>query len=448
MHTAMAKGALFLLASLRGLPLASALHKLEKSQWWSGNQIEVYRNQNFSKLINHCANYVPFYREFFREAGIDSRKMTADELKFLPVISKTDLRQDMVRFMADGDSGRIEEAKTSGSTGIALHFPKSLNASAFQLAAMYRGHRWHGVEPGAKEARLWGVPVNRATRYKTRVKDLMLNRFREREYNLNQEILLGFCNNIMMRKPEYIMGYTSMVAQFAQFLEERGIDGTVYGLKMVKCTSETVTQEHRAIVGRVFGCPLVSEYGAAETGLIAFECEKGSMHIMSDCCIVELLDQKDDSCDGNLKEVVVTNLHNYAMPIVRYRVGDFAISSDRNCECGRVFPVLDNVIGRVANVIKSEDGRRWHSIILYYIMKGLDERGGGVVQFRVRQTTIDRLEFDLVPDTNFGPHVIEYLTQQCARTFGANMKVSFATVRNIERDASGKLRDFVSMLPS
>ena len=441
-----AKLTLECLTSIRKQPVFKALALLEKSQYWAQPELLAYQNQKLLRLLGHCQQNVPFYRTRFPEQVFSENQLALDHLKAYPVIDKAIMRQHLNEFIAADGQGPTEHAKTSGSTGVALHFPKSLQASAFQLGAMYRGHRWHGIEPGALEARLWGIPVNPLSRCKVHLIDRLLNRFREIEYNLTPSVLDDFYVKLLKRKPAYLMGYTSMVSQFAHYLEETEKNGRALNLKMVKCTSETIHDTDRARIERAFGCPLVSEYGAAEAGVIAFQCEAGSLHLMADCCIVEFLDPPDNADESGLKEIVVTNLDNFATPIVRYKIGDLAEPIDTPCTCGRMLPCVRNIVGRVSDIVKSVDGRRWHSIIFYYIMKGLEEKHGGVKQFKVIQTSLTNIDFIIVPGPDYTSLAEQYIIAMCKKHFGATMRVSIQIVSIIEREKSGKLRDFISKI--
>ncbi|THB80832.1 MAG: phenylacetate--CoA ligase family protein [Desulfobacteraceae bacterium] len=446
MNRMLAQYILRYLTQLGKIPLWKSFEFLEESQWWDQKQFRDYQEEKLQKLLVHSQQNVPFYKTWFLQSGHKPSDISLDNLSLLPAISKAQLRENLNEFIATEYSEPVEEAKTSGSTGVSLHFPKSLKSSAFQLGAMYRGHRWYGVEPGAKEARLWGIHVNPLSRFKMVTRDILLNRFREREYNLYPDTLKDFTAKLIRLKPEYLMGYTSMVAQYAHFLNNTGYDGSIFGLKMVKCTSESIHDDDRAIVEKVFGCPLVSEYGAAETGLISFQCDHGCNHVMEDCCIVEYVQPEEPLDDKNLKEIIVTNLDNFAMPVLRYRVGDFVVPSDRICHCGRKSGVIEKIVGRVSDIIRTSDGRQWHSIILYYIMKGLDEKFGGVIQFKVFQKQVDTLEFFIVPEKKLPDSALEYVREKCTESFGPMMHVEFNIVDSIPRESSGKLRDFVSDL--
>ena len=446
MKTSVAKNILRAISYVRRENIWQSLEFLENSQWWTYERIQEYQQKKLVKLITHCSEKVPFYMRWFEDNSCTPLDIKLHNIDLLPVIDKSFLRDNIGQFIALDCEGPIEWAKTSGSTGIPLHFPKSLKSSAFQRAAMYRGHRWHGVEVGAKEARLWGIPVSKISRYKVVLIDYLLNRFRQREPHNSSAVFDDFCTRLKKRGAVYLAGYTSLVRQFAEYLKDTGRRGLEYGFKMVKCTSETIFDSDREIIEAVFGCPLVSEYGAAETGVIAFQCEAGSQHLMSDCCIVEFLDPKDKIGDPDLKEVVVTNLNNFTLPFLRYRIGDLAIPSLENCSCGRELPLVRKIVGRVDDVIKASDGCHWLSSFLEDLLKELAIKHRSIAQFKVLQSEMGKLEFLLVPKENFTPEFKAYLRKKCMEYFDGKMEIDIRLVDNIPREASGKLRYFVSTI--
>jgi phenylacetate-CoA ligase len=364
----------------------------------------------------------------------------------IPVLTKGDFQKNVGDMLVANPGRRLTLAKTSGSTGVPLKFYKDRDSSGYTLAAMYRGHRWHDVDMGAREAKLWGVPVNFWERQRARIRDCFLNRFREKEYNLRNNILGNFHSKLRRKKPAYLMGYSSMVYEFARYLEANGLDGRGLRLKMVKCTSESIHDVYRETIERVFGCKLVSEYGAAETGVIAFECPQGSQHLMTDCVYIHFVEQ-DLELDGcRTAKILVTDLHNRATPVINYEIGDIVVPSTRSCRCGRPFPIVERILGRLGDVVVTPSGERFHSIIFYYIMKGLAGHGGGVRAFRVYQEAVDRLRVMLARDEHFSHESMRFLKREFNKHFGSEMKVEFELCEAIPRDRSGKLRDFVQKL--
>ena len=448
MNQLIAKKLLIMLERLRGEPIDLYLRELLENEKLDLEQLKELQWRKFTELLKHAYENSPYYRELFRREGLHPSDIrSASDVAKIPALTKAEFQINASKMLIDNPPRQMTLAKTSGSTGDPLKFYKDRKSSGYTMAAMYRGHLWHGLDIGAKEAMLWGVPVNFGQRQKTRARDIVLNRFREREYNLKDHILRDFYNKMIRRKPAYLMGYSSMVYEFARFLREEGLDGKCLGLRLVKCTSETIQDIYRETIEDVFGCNIVSEYGAAETGLIAFECDKGNHHLLLDCAYVHYVEQ-DILVDGEpLKKILVTDLHNYAVPIINYEVGDTVVTSDHTCPCGRPFPLLKRIIGRLGDVVLTPSGQRLHSIIFYYIMKGLTDKGGGIKSFKVYQKAQDRLKVMLVKDKKFKQKSLEFLSKEFQRHFGPEMKIDFEFCDAIPREQSGKLRDFVQEVP-
>jgi phenylacetate-CoA ligase len=164
---------------------------------------------------------------------------------------------------------------------------------------------------------------------------------------------------------------------------------------------------------------------------------------MLDCVYIHYVEQ-EMAVDGMpVSKILVTDLFNHAVPVINYEVGDTVVTSQRTCPCGRPFPLLERIIGRLGDVVFTPDGQRLHSIIFYYIMKGLTDKGGGIRSFKVYQKAQDKLRVVLVTDEKFTQGSLEFLEKEFERHFGPKMDVDFEFSDLIPREKSGKLRDFV-----
>lgn len=430
--------------NLRGEYINDYLTDLETSQWYSPLALKELQLEKLKMLLNHAYKNVLWYRKKFQERNIvpdDIR--TLDDLKILPILTKHDLRSQTAILTAQGYSGRKSIAKTSGSTGISVKFSKDRQSSGYGRAAMYRGHRWFGVDIGDREARLWGVPIGVKERMVHRLADYFLNRFRQTSFELSDIILENYLMCILKNKPKYLMGYPSMVYQFAHFLKERKIDLRSC-FAMVKVTSESLYEYQRTLIADIFQCPVVNEYGAAETGLIGFECPYHSMHLMPECVIVEEYGE-DELLDGN-SELVVTDLNNYALPIIRYKLGDRGKLSTDACKCGRGLPLIDKIQGRSSDIVYKADRTPVHSSVFSYVLKEVIRIGGGVRQYKVYQDEIGQLRMEIVKDSGYKQTSEQIIKEIICRKFGNGMRLDISYVNEIQREKSGKLRYFVSML--
>lgn len=433
-----AQSAFQLAQFVRNEHITQVLNELKNNELMPEGKIYEMRIAKLRRLLRYALSYSPYYQK--RLNGINlSQIQTFDDLGKIDPLTKEELRRNVKLITSQKAVSRIRTAKTSGSTGIPLIFPKDSITSAYHYAAMYRGHSWYGLKIGDREARLWGVPVDNTARMKVKVKDYFLNRFREKEYNLKQHILDDFYYKLNKFRPKYIMGYGKMLYEFGLYLKERNIDLGHLKLKMVKYTSENMKAEEKAIVKDACCCPVVSEYGAAETGVISFQCPSGNHHIMSDCVLVEYLNIEGQK--HGLKEILITDLNNLSFPIIRYRLGDFVIPTKEKCKCGLPFPLLGEVNGRYSEAF-SVDGRRFHSIIFYYIIKGLTDRNKALLQFRVVQKSPVTFCYQLAC-TRQERDIEEYLVNKTKHELGRDVEIQIDYFANLPRETSGKLRDFV-----
>lgn len=441
MNRAIAKGLFLALERVRGERVDLYLTELEHNQRESADVIRQIQRNKLATLLQYVVVHNDFYRQKFRSHD------PLNNFTDLPVLGKQELREHFKEVVTPERAATVGLVKTSGSTGEPLTFYRDRIVFGYTLASVYRAHRWYGIDIGAKEAMLWGIPAAWRSRLTMRVRDLMLNRFRESEYNLAPTVLEKFYRDLCRKRPEYVYGYSSMVYEFALFVKTQRLPTWGLQLKAVICTAEMLHDYQRELIEAVFGCGAVSEYGSAETGVISYECPSGSHHVSDDCVLVEVVDENGQPLPpGVVGRVTVTVLHSFAAPIIRYQLGDYASLRATPCGCGVNLSVIEKLVGRTSGVIVTPAGRCHHSIAVYYIMKGYADKFGGVRQFRVRQTHIDRLEFHVAASESFTEESQGWIKREAQRTFGDSMRIEFYMHDQIERSRSGKLTDFESTL--
>lgn len=434
MKTSVAASIFRAIEAIRGENVVEYLAELEATQFQPAQEILRLQRLKVELLLDSARRSSAFYRD-----------RLPDRWESVPLLLKEELRDRARDIVAVGHPGRVQLCKTSGSTGVPLKFYRDSTVFGYTLAALYRGHRWHGLEIGAKEAMLWGIPSEPIARTKMHLRDLVLNRFREREYDLSPEVLQSFYDDCRRKRPAYVFGYTSMVYEFALFLQDRQIDGRALKLHAAICTAESIPDNQRAVIEEQLGCRVVSEYGSAETGIISYQCAAGSHHVSDDTVLLELLDDAGRPvADGEIGRVVITVLHSQCAPIIRYALGDLAIRKAGTCSCGVNLSMLDQIVGRSSGIIVTPSGRCFHSIALYYIMKDFAGKFGNVRQFKAIQTHPDHIELHLVLDASSTVESESYLMQLVKKKFGNDMRVTFIKADMIPRNASGKMSDFES----
>ena len=439
----LAKGLYTVATRLRGENVDRNLELLKQSQWLSRQELRDLQWSRLLSLIDHAIANSPYYGRLFAEHGLSRQSIISpDDLQRIPLLTKEALRKEYDAIRVTNGHHKYSMAKTSGSTGLSLKFFKDRRASGNGRAAMYRGHTWYGADIGDREARLWGVHLRLKDRWVMHAGDYLLNRFRARSLDLTDHVLNEFFVRMKRLKPVYLMGYSSMVYQFAKYLTREKMDGSQLALRFVKVTSETLPDFQRQLIEEVFQCPVASEYGAAEVGIVSFECPEHGHHIASENVYVEEM----ASPTGLASELVITDLNNLLSPIIRYRIGDLGRLSSGTCPCGRGLPLLEDIQGRVSDIVYRADGQPAHSLLFYYILKELTARDGGIAQYRFIQEAKGKLRIELVRSERYSAATLDLLTSLLIEQLGPGMALDFRFVDRIAREPSGKLRDFISRI--
>ncbi|MGB0127260.1 MAG: hypothetical protein WBP72_06435, partial [Rhodocyclaceae bacterium] len=311
-------------------------------------------------------------------------------------------------------------------TGRPLVFYRNKDWDAWHRASVFRGYSWYGVDPWECNGYLWGYNFSPLKQAKTKLLDFLQNRFRlfsYRDDEINQ-----FLDKL--RSASYLGGYSSMIYEIAKKVNSSG-RAAEFKLKMVKGTSEKIFEGYHAESLRAFGRKITSEYGAAEAGIIAFECPHGNMHINMETVLVEVIDH----------EIVVTNLVSKSFPIIRYKLGDYVdVDLDTKCPCGMAHPIIKDVVGRVGKVIY---GARttYPSLTLYYVFKNLAMTHDLVFNYQATQK--ERGKLGVAIEGVLSDSHRQLLMQEFQRYFGEDMAVEIHHGANLK--SSGKKRvDFIS----
>lgn len=421
------------------------LDDLKSKQFESRSSLEGRREARLGGTLKIARERVAYYRDAWRDIAVDDRESAVEQLARLPLLSKAQLQQNFLRLAVSPLPSRVTRKTTGGSTGQAVTVLKDREALAREMAATWLAYGWFGVEIGDKSARFWGNPHTWQRRLRSAAVRIAVRRINFSAFAFNDTDLDRYYAKALAYRPAFLYGYVSMLEAFARRLKQMGIDGRNLGLKSVVTTSEVLGEPQRRLLSDVFGVPVQNEYGCGEVGPIAYDCERGSLHIVAENLVVELLlPDGSPAGPGEDGEVVVTDLANSAMPLIRYRVGDFASWGDE-CPCGRAWPVLKRVWGRAYDFVEAQDGRRYHGEYLMYIFEDLKDSMGGVPQFQVVQRTRESLDVSIVDPCGLDSATEAAVVEAFAARF-PDMKVNVHVVAGITRTPSGKLRLIQNLL--
>lgn len=419
-----------------GINILKYIDKLNGSQKCSGEELKKIQLTKLNMLIKHSQIYVPYYNECTQVNTIED----IYDLKKLPLINKKEIRENISKFRTSQCCKRLISKTTGGSTGAPVTVLKTNVAMAQELAATWRGYGWAGIDIGDKQARFWGVPHDRVSKIKAQLIDFMCNRYRFSAFNFTGIDLLRYHKILQKYKPKYFYGYVSMIIQYAEFLIKNRLN-TPSLLSCIITTSEVLTYKDRTLLQEVFKCPVYNEYGCGEIGTIAHECECGSLHVNDENIILEILDENQNPVKkGEYGEIVVTELNNYAMPLIRYRIGDYGCIGVEPCKCGRKLTLLKEIKGREYDFLINKEGKKFHGEFFLYIIEDIKKEDGVINGVQFVQKKIEKLEINIVSGKGFKKTHKKKIVDRLREGFDPNIVIEFHEKDSIKREESGKLR--------
>lgn len=393
----------------------------------------------------HACASVPFWRSRFVGAKLDPGNIREiSDLSRLPVLTKTDLRAQGELLLAQGmQRETLHEHTTSGSTGVSVTVYRDEPCQQFKRGATLRCDEWTGWRLGERVAAIWGNPNIRVD-WKGKLRSALL----DRTYvyldtlKMNEQSMQIFAETLVAKPPSLLFGHAHSLYLFASYLRAKR-PGTTIRPKAVLSTCMVLHDFERELVGSVFECPVINRYGCEEVSLIACECRQGEgLHINAECVYVELIDEQGRSCPpGKPGRVVVTDLRNRAMPMIRYEVGDMAVWADKPCSCGRTLPLLARIEGRVADYVLTKAGDYISGISL---TENFAVKIPGVAQMQIIQEEVDRFTFNIVKGNDFSDQSLAVLAEQVERHFGKDTRYTTVFMETVPQEPSGKYRFCIS----
>lgn len=423
---------------LRGERVIKYYKQYDHFQWMSSQDIHNYQLRRLGEILHHALTTVPYYKQLYQSSNFDPETIgTLDDLSFYPTISKTDIVNNYTALHSSKYQTFTSKKTTGGSTGQAVTVTKNVDALARERAATWVGYSWAGIGIGDVQARFWGVPLTTKGKLMYKAIDFISNRSRLSAFNINNVNMEKYYKRLVKLKPAYLYGYVSMIVEFSSFIISNNYP-KLHSLKCIITTSEILDSVSRTLIETAFGVKVFNEYGCGEVGSIAHECEQGNMHLMSSNLIVEI--DNTESVNSQSGEILVTDLYNYTMPLIRYRLGDYATLSRQECKCGRGLPIISKIHGRAYDVIIDPAGNKHHPEVLMYIFEELKSNSADIKQFQVVQKDSELLLIRLVVDAGYNRNSEEMIRKLIHKKIHPGIRPVFKYVNAIDREKSGKLR--------
>jgi phenylacetate-CoA ligase len=430
-------------------PTFAMLAEIERTQWRSREGIEAYQTQRLNQLLASALAHSPWHAGRLRAASLDDAvsadRATLADLARLPTMNKRDARDNVEQLVWRGIPGGVFPYTTGGSSGEPLIFYFGRERQASDAAGRMRARRWWGVEPGEREAYLWGAPVelNKTDRIKT-LRDRLVNQLVLNAFAMSPERMDDYLDALQAWQPQCLYGYASSVALLAAHAEARQRTLRLPQLRVVCTTGEPLYPHQRELIARVFGAPVANEFGSRDIGFTAHEAPGGQMLLMSESHIVEVLDEAGQPvAPGEAGEAVITGLASVAQPFIRYRTGDVLRVSSAPAAGGQGLHVIAEVTGRQTDFVVAADGRVMHALAVIYVLRAVP----GIAQFKCVQHALDRMEVQIVPDADWNEAARDAVVAGLRARLGDALQVDLRMLDEIPPEASGKHRYVVSHVP-
>ncbi len=431
---------------LKGKRTLPYLHFLRKTQWWSLEQLRELQLKRLHSLLSHAYSNVPYYRQIFSKLRITPDDIkTVNDIVRLPILTKADIKNNINRIIATNYKRRdLLLSSTGGSTGEPMRFFVDKEWRAWNMAAAYRQWSWAGYNLGDKMAYLWGAPQDLSIQatLTAKINNSLSRTIYLDAYDMTEENMDRYVKVLRNFKPKVINAYALAIYLTARYMQKRGIDDIKPKAILTSC--EMLFDHQRAAVERVFGCEVFDYYSGRDTTLQAGECpEHSGYHLTIENAVVEFVRDGNPVAPRQLGKIIITDLSNYAMPFIRYEIGDLGVPSDEMCSCGRELPLMKSVEGRTTDIFRRSDGGYVTCTGLAMATKDLKN----IKQIQIIQKTTGQVTLNVVREDNYTDKDSELLKTVIKRYLGDQINVEISFVESIALTRSGKYRFTISEIP-
>lgn len=423
---------------LKGFPLSDAEDKIKYLNSLSPNALKNWQNKKKWDIAKyHLKN-----NEFYRNKLKDKLPEFWEEI---PILKKNDFQISLDKLTSETfNSKELYTGYTSGSSGHPFRYAKDKYSHAMTWALIKNRYNNYGITLNSKQARFYGIPLEKKDYYTEKVKDFLANRYRFPVFNLSDKVLSNYVNKFSDTKFDYVYGYSNSILLFARYLNKNKIslNKLCPTLKVCICTSENCSDEDKTEIGKAFGIPVVNEYGTSEVDLIAFEDMSGNWKLSSENVLVEILDESGNHLvKGGEGRIILTSLHNKAMPFIRYEIGDRAVIDPGEDEIK-----IRKLLGGINDDLILPSGKISSSITFYFVTRSILNKIESLKEFVIKQTKPDTFVFEMVSDTEIGEKDKEMIRKKMDEYLEPDLKAEFIRVEKIQRTKAGKMKQFYSLV--
>ncbi len=435
----------------KGQIVLSLLYQMEQTQWWSAEDIRDHQFQQLTALISHAWDKVPFHWSRLEQMGL---KPPFDDLQQrwsdIPILTRRDIQEQDKSLYCEAlptGHGAVFDIHTSGSTGKPIRALRSQLALWFWSAFTLRDHLWHrrnlrgklavvrdstpGVAPYPKGSRFkyWGSSRQTFDTGTCVTLNINCSAAEQAEW-------------LARENPDYFLSHPTNIMRVANHCIENKI--RVSNLKQINTLSEILRPEVRDLCRAAWDVEVTDNYTSREIGYMALQCpEHEHYHVQAEGVYLEIVDEEGKPCKvGEIGRILVTHIHNFAMPFIRYEVGDFA-EVGAPCACGRGLPVLKKILGREQNMLTKANGEKvWTLLSEGAIRKLL--KIAPILEYQFVQKSRTGLEARFIVGRDLTKAENAAVRVWLAEKFGPEFDFDLVFPEQLQRSKSGKLQDFLS----
>jgi phenylacetate-coenzyme A ligase PaaK-like adenylate-forming protein len=419
------------------------LAELQKFEFATPHDIQTLQWQRLKATVEHAARHVPYYRRLFQKHGIrpNDIESPADFLR-VPLLTKGTLQAKLQELIAeDRDKNEGLSNASGGSTGKPVQFFQDAEYWNRAYASLWFVESWWGIRPGDRTASLWGADRDIPEQsWKERLIAAIWQTRVCNAFALTGSRLEAFAMKLVRWQPRHIIGYASALEIFAKFLLEH--PEFQIRPQAVKTTADVLGDESRKLIQAAFACPVYNFYGSREINNLAAECPaRRGLHVNALTRYIEIVDDAGNPQPPHVPgRILLTDLTNRFMPLMRYEIEDIGSWASESCTCGRPFPLLERVWGRSSDFIVTPEGKLIHSVFFTHLFYDMPQ----VALFQINQTELREIDVFLALCPDVTEYPAELLHARLAKALGPAVRFTVQVVSEIKRPPSGKHRFTVS----
>lgn len=437
--------------SPKAAQILSLLWQLEKTQWWSAEQLEKAQFKQLGELLGSAYRDSEFYRAQLEGIGYKlGMQITRKFWNTLPVLSRDMLQQEPDKLKCNNyprEHGKLLKLTSSGSTGkpVTIYRPKV--TALFYEAHTFRDHLWHRKNLDGKHAFIRGFVDKKKALYPEGARKQGWARplsLLGDAYLLRIDTPIHDQIEWLQRvDPDYLLTHPTNLEALIRIAKEENIQFN--SLKQISTMSEPMGVDLEEQCFDVLKIHVNDIYSCQEAGVLASRCpEFAGYHVQSEHVMLEILDKDNQPCEkGKTGRVVVTDLHNFAMPLIRYELGDYA-EVGAVCPCGRGLPVINKILGRKRNLLTLPTGEQFWPLLFTFDFNELS--GAKIKQTQVIQKDLESIEVKIVVDGKLDADQENLIRMSLIESLKYEFQIDFTYCEKIERSESGKFEEFLSLV--